>query len=60
LERVVDKRVTKYGKKTAVEYPVKFKGWGSQWNEWYLIELLDNAIQSSPFFPFDREGWTKR
>jgi hypothetical protein len=43
LERLVDKRVVKYGGKKCIEYLVKFKGYGNQWNDWYPITLLDNA-----------------
>ena len=43
MERVLDKRIIKFGGKEATEYLVKFKGYINVWNEWYPEGLLDNA-----------------
>jgi hypothetical protein len=43
LERIVDKRFTKYGNKNNLEYLVKYKGYGNEWNEWQPVEALGNA-----------------
>jgi hypothetical protein len=43
LERVVDRRTTRYGGRNNTEYLVKFKGYGNQHNDWYPEELLADA-----------------
>jgi len=43
VERIVDKRIVRYGNKDGIEYLVKYVGWGAAWNEWHPIELLGNA-----------------
>jgi hypothetical protein len=45
LERIVDKRYTKYGGKDNLEYLVKYLGWGNQYNEWQPVELLAQATE---------------
>jgi hypothetical protein len=43
LERVVDRRTTRYGGRNNTEYLIKFKGYGNQYNDWYPEELLVDA-----------------
>ena len=44
IERVVDKRSWQYEwSASKIEYLVKWKGWGSEWNSWMLITELGNA-----------------
>lgn len=44
LDRILDKRFTKYHQRDNLEYLVKFKGLGNEHNDWYPIELLQNAM----------------
>ena len=45
LEKVVDKRVIRRGRgrKFCIEYFIRFKGYESEYNDWYPDKLLDNA-----------------
>lgn len=45
LDAILNKRVTKKGRhrKPVTQYLVRWKGWGSQWNEWYNDDDLPHA-----------------
>jgi hypothetical protein len=45
IEILIDRRLRYYGRdKKIIEYLVKWKGYGPEFNEWYGEDLLDNAI----------------
>ena len=43
IERLLNKRQVKKGKGRAVEYLVRWKGYGPEWDRWYNVKELDNA-----------------
>ena len=43
VERLLHKRTVKKGKGRAVEYLVRWTGYGPEWDRWYNIKDLDNA-----------------
>ena len=45
IETLIDRRLRRYGRgKKIIEYLVKWKGYGPEFNEWYGEDLLDNAV----------------
>ena len=46
IEKLLDRRLRRYGRgKKIIEYLVKWTGYGSEFNEWYGEDLLDNAVE---------------
>ena len=43
IEKLLNKRQVKKGKGQAIEYLVRWKGYGSEWDRWYNVKELDNA-----------------
>lgn len=43
VERLFNKWYVKKGKGQSIEYLVRWKGYGSEWDRWYNIKELDNA-----------------
>ena len=43
IERLLNKRQVKKGKGQALEYLVRSKGYGPEWDRWYNVKELDNA-----------------
>lgn len=43
IEKLLNKRQVKKEKGQAVEYLVRSKGYGPEWDRWYNIKELDNA-----------------
>ena len=43
IERLLDRRVTKKGQGQSVEYLVRWKGWGPEWDQWMALKNLGNA-----------------
>ena len=43
VDRLLNKRIVKRGKSRAVEYLVRWTGYGPEWDRWYNIKDLDNA-----------------
>lgn len=44
VERLLNKRRVKRGRGHAVEYLVRWKGYGPEWDRWYNVKELDNAV----------------
>jgi hypothetical protein len=45
IEILIDRRFRRYGRdKKIIEYLVKWKGYGPEFNEWYGEDLLNNAV----------------
>lgn len=45
IDRLLNKRTVKKGRGHAVEYLVRWTGYGPKWNRWYNIKDLDNATK---------------
>lgn len=60
VERVIDQRMTRYGRKNNLEYLVKFKDMGNEHNDWYPIELLGNAMEMVEEYEKRVAGMKKR
>lgn len=43
VERLLNKRLVKRGKGRSVEYLVRWKKYGPEWDRWYSVKDLDNA-----------------
>ena len=43
IERLLNKRQVKKAKGRAIEYLVRWKGYGPKWDRWYNVKELDNA-----------------
>ena len=45
IDRLLNKRTVKKGRGHAVEYLVRWTGYGPEWDRWYNIKDLDNATK---------------
>ena len=45
IERLFNKRIIKKGRGLATEYLVRWKEYGSEYDQWYNIKDLDNASE---------------
>ena len=45
VERILDKRIRKFGRTTVTQYMVKWLGWGPEYNEWRSLSYLDNCLE---------------
>ncbi len=43
IERFLNKRQIKKGKGRAIEYLVRWKGYGPEWDRWYNVKELENT-----------------
>ena len=43
VERLLNKRQVRKGKSRAVEYLVRWKSYGPEWDRWYNVKKFDNA-----------------
>ena len=43
VERLLNKRTVKRGRGRSLEYPVRWKGYGPEWDRWYNVKAPDNA-----------------
>ena len=44
IDRLLDKRVMRKGRGFATEYLVRWKGWGPEWDEWFNVKNLEDAM----------------
>lgn len=45
IERLLNIRVTRKGRGQKIQYLVKWRGWGYEYNEWYNLADLQNALE---------------
>lgn len=43
IDLLIDKRMVRRGQKKMIQYLVRWKGFGPAYDEWYDVDLLDNA-----------------
>ena len=45
IDRLLNKRTIRKGRGLAIEYLVRWTGYSSEWNRWYNIKDLNNAVE---------------
>ena len=45
MEKIIDKRLKKFGRITVTQYMVKWLGYGPEYNEWRSLSYLNNCLE---------------